>query len=231
LKKTPWKYVIRGQCCPSNRVWQPSADSNGSLAPFLFEFKLSRSGVTLQPSADNNGAPKGHYYLQRAVRSHPTRSLSRIVCRGQERPKGRKGTLRPDFQASTRPRIFVKKPMSPQDTRRQLWGNPDIVSLRQFRDNEAWIQLGQESPLMNKKGLSFKWRVIQNYIHINEILLPSKSFLHLSTSCWLAELNLKIHSYWFAQCWRPGPCPRSHLLLYRCNRCITVERGSSERVY
>jgi hypothetical protein len=39
--------------------------SNGSLAPFLFEFKLSGSVVT--PSADNNGAPKGHYYLQRAV--------------------------------------------------------------------------------------------------------------------------------------------------------------------
>ncbi len=40
LKKKPW-YVIRGQCCPSIWVWQPSADSNGSLAPFLFEFKLS----------------------------------------------------------------------------------------------------------------------------------------------------------------------------------------------
>jgi hypothetical protein len=45
LKKTPW-YVIRGQCCPSSRVWQPSADSNGSLAPSLFEFKHSGSGVT-----------------------------------------------------------------------------------------------------------------------------------------------------------------------------------------
>jgi hypothetical protein len=31
--------------------------------------------------------------------------------------------------------------------------NPVIVSLRQFNDNEAWIQLGLESPLMNKKGL------------------------------------------------------------------------------
>jgi hypothetical protein len=43
--------------------------------------------------------------------------------------------------------------MSPQDTGRQLWGNPGIVSLRQFWDNDAWIQLGQESLLMNKKGL------------------------------------------------------------------------------
>ncbi len=33
--------------------------------------------------------------------SHPTRSLSIIVCRGQEGPKGRKGTLGPDFQTDT----------------------------------------------------------------------------------------------------------------------------------
>ncbi len=45
--------------------------------------------------------------------------------------------------------------MSPLDARRQLWGNPGIVSLRQFRDNEALIQLGQESPLMSKKGLRY----------------------------------------------------------------------------
>ena len=37
---------------------------------------------------------------------HPTRSLSRIVCRGLQGPKGSKGTLRPDFQANIRPRIF-----------------------------------------------------------------------------------------------------------------------------
>ena len=30
------------------------------------------------------------------------------ICRGQERPKGRKGTLRPDFQANARPRFFFK---------------------------------------------------------------------------------------------------------------------------
>ncbi len=35
LKITPW-YVLRGQCCPSCRVWQPFSDSNASLAPFLF---------------------------------------------------------------------------------------------------------------------------------------------------------------------------------------------------
>ncbi len=35
------------QCChASNRMWPPSADSNGSLVLFLFEFKLSVSGVT-----------------------------------------------------------------------------------------------------------------------------------------------------------------------------------------
>ncbi len=49
--------------------------------------------------------------------SHPTRSLSRIVCRGLEDPKGSKRTLRPDFQINTRHRIFLK-PMSPQDKRK-----------------------------------------------------------------------------------------------------------------
>ncbi len=82
--------------------------------------------------------------------SHPTRSLSRIVCRGQECPKGRKGTLRPDFQAKTRPRFFFRVNIT---TTRLFWWNPEIVSLRKFRDVEVWLQLGQESPLMNKKGL------------------------------------------------------------------------------
>ncbi len=45
---------------------------------------------------------------------HPTRSLRRIVCRGQERPKGSKDILRPDFQTNTWPRFFFK-PMSPQE--------------------------------------------------------------------------------------------------------------------
>jgi hypothetical protein len=37
---------------------------------------------------------------------------SRIVFRVQEGPKSSKGTLRPDFQANTWPRLFFKKPMS-----------------------------------------------------------------------------------------------------------------------
>jgi hypothetical protein len=35
LEKTLW-YFLRGQCCPSSRVWQPSADSNGSLVHFFW---------------------------------------------------------------------------------------------------------------------------------------------------------------------------------------------------
>ncbi len=100
---------------------------DGCDSPQQIVMAVWRPGVT----ADNTGALNSHYYL-----SHPTRSLSTIVCRGQERPKGSKGTLRPDFQANTRPRI-LKKPMSPKDTGRQLQGNPGIVSLRQFRENEA----------------------------------------------------------------------------------------------
>jgi hypothetical protein len=142
LKKTLW-YVIRGQCCPSSRVWQPSAGSNGSFEPFLFTFWVGPDSPLLTIRVHQKAIA-----ICRGL-SHPTRSLSRIVCRGQERSKGRKGTLRPDFQGNTRPSIFFKKPMSLHDTGRQLWGNLGIIRLRQFRDNEAWIQLGQESPLMN----------------------------------------------------------------------------------
>jgi hypothetical protein len=51
--------------------------------------------------------------------SHPTRSLSRIVCRGQEGPKDSKDTLRPDFQVNTRPRIFFKANVTTKKTKIQ----------------------------------------------------------------------------------------------------------------
>ncbi len=125
LEKMSW-YVLRGQGCSSSQAWQPSADSNGRLAHFLKN--LTFLGRTWEPAADSNGrlprfkfeksVPNGHYYLQRAVT--PYRSPSRIVCRGQESPKGSKGTLWPDFQSNTRPRFIFKTPMSQQDTGRQL---------------------------------------------------------------------------------------------------------------
>jgi hypothetical protein len=43
--------------------------------------------------------------------------------------------LRHDFQAITRPRIFLR-PMSSQDTGRRLQGNIGIVSLIQFKKTE-----------------------------------------------------------------------------------------------
>ncbi len=87
-------------------VWRPFCSNPNFL------------GGVWQPSVDNYGA-------------RSLRSLSRIIFKVQDHPKGRKSTLRHDFQANTRPRIFLK-PMSPQDTGRQLWGNPGMVRLRQF---------------------------------------------------------------------------------------------------
>ncbi len=90
------------------RVWQPSSDSNGSLAHFFKNLNIL--GRVWQLAADNNGlwrfklkknAPNSQYYLQRAVTTDQI--IHRIVCRGQEGPKGSKGTLRPDFQVNTRP--------------------------------------------------------------------------------------------------------------------------------
>ena len=45
-KKRPDMLSEGNAALPSSRLWQPSAVSNGSLAPFLFEFELSGSGVT-----------------------------------------------------------------------------------------------------------------------------------------------------------------------------------------
>ncbi len=56
-----------------------AAAGNGCLAPFKFKKKT----------------PSGHYYLQRAVLSHPTRLLSRTDCGRKEGPKGSKGTSKP----------------------------------------------------------------------------------------------------------------------------------------
>jgi hypothetical protein len=57
------------------RVWEPAADYNGCWESFKFK-KRSLNSL---------------FCLQRL--SHQNRSLSRIVCRGQEGPKGSKGTL------------------------------------------------------------------------------------------------------------------------------------------
>ncbi len=90
LKKTSW-FVLRGYCCLSSRVWQPATDSNVYLEGFKFKKKVRQTAITFWSSL-----------------SHPTRSLIRIVCRWKADPNGSKGTLRPDFQANTWPRLFKK---------------------------------------------------------------------------------------------------------------------------
>jgi hypothetical protein len=103
LEKMPW-YVLRGQRSPSSRVWQPVAESNGRLA-HLFKFELV-------------GKARETTITICSWLSHPTRSLSRIVCRGQEGPEGSNGTLRPNFQANTWLRFFKLK--ANVSTRRRL---------------------------------------------------------------------------------------------------------------
>jgi hypothetical protein len=72
--------------------------------------------LTLSYSSKINGyfiSSEGFFALDKKRRdmfsegnATPIRSLSRTVCRGQEGPTGSKGTLRPDFQANTRPMIL-----------------------------------------------------------------------------------------------------------------------------
>jgi hypothetical protein len=108
-------------------VWQPHADYTGCLAHFKFKKSL----------------PNGHYYLQRAVTL--TRSLSRIVSRGQEGPKAAaKGLWRPHFQANIWPRVFFM-PMSPQETGRRLWGNPGTILIYEHCEGRGalcWTRKG-----------------------------------------------------------------------------------------
>jgi hypothetical protein len=62
-------------------MWGPAAENNGCWACFKFYKKVRK-----QP-------------LLFVQMPHLNKSLSRIVCKRQEGPKGSKGTLRPDFQA------------------------------------------------------------------------------------------------------------------------------------
>ncbi len=49
LERNVPSYVLRGQCCLSSRVWQPSAHSNGSLGHFFLSWTLL--GWVRQPAA------------------------------------------------------------------------------------------------------------------------------------------------------------------------------------
>jgi hypothetical protein len=103
LQKAPW-YVLRGHCCSRSQVWQPSADSNGRLAHF---FKVLTCWVGRDSPLQIVYNSRFECFICRGL-PHPTRSLSRIVCRGQEGPKDSRGTLRPEFRANIRPWIFFK---------------------------------------------------------------------------------------------------------------------------
>ena len=78
--------------------------SDGSLAHLFFYLNLL--GQVWQPADDNNASN-----FKKCVGSglsHPTRSRSRKGSRGHEGLIGGKGTVRPDFHAKTRPRVFLK---------------------------------------------------------------------------------------------------------------------------
>ncbi len=51
-KKILW-YVLRGQCCPSSRVWQPAADRTGCIGALTK--KMNLLDRVWQPAANYNG--------------------------------------------------------------------------------------------------------------------------------------------------------------------------------
>ncbi len=86
---SPLGYLLRGQCFPSNRA----ADSNGSLAHFeQFELPLLLAITDVWRTSYLKKMRQMAITICRGL-SHPIRSLSRIVCRGQEGPKFSKGGL------------------------------------------------------------------------------------------------------------------------------------------
>ncbi len=68
--------------------------------------------------------------------------------------------------------------MPPQDTGRQLWRNPGIVSLRQFRDDEAGIQQGGRALWWIRKGKKrrlilsshFRRKVFSVYLFLRSVM-------------------------------------------------------------
>ncbi len=87
LKKMSW-YVLKGQCCPSSRLWQPSAESY-SRVPHFFKIWTCwvRHDSPLQIVMDVWRASNFKKVRQKAIAicrgglSHPTRLLSRIEGR------------------------------------------------------------------------------------------------------------------------------------------------------
>ncbi len=111
LKNTLW-YVLRGLCCPSSLVQQPLQIKTAVWHIFsgIWTFRVGW-GSPLQTVMAVWHTSNFKIGCQIAITicrglPHPTRSLSRIVCRGQDGTKGSKGTLRPDFWAYTWPVLF-----------------------------------------------------------------------------------------------------------------------------
>ncbi len=109
-------------------------DRNGRLARFKFKKRCAK-WTLLSAAGCHTVAPD------------QITQYCRIVCRGQEGPKGSKSTLRPDLQASTWPRPFFKKPTN----RKKVVRKSSTIISRKFWVNNVWTLWGQDSPLINKK--------------------------------------------------------------------------------
>ncbi len=144
----PW-YIFRGQCCSSSRCESPLQIVMAFVVLYIWK-KCAK-----QPLLSAEGC---HTLLD-----HP----EELFAEGRRALKAVKAL----WGLISRPILdlgFFLKPMSLQDTGRQLYGNPGnpgIVSLRQFWVTNVWTLLGQESPLMNKKGLISSCSWIHSFRH------------------------------------------------------------------
>ncbi len=58
---------------------------------------------------------------KKCCHTRPDHSAEYIVCRGQEGTKGSQGTLRPDFQSDTRPKIFFIESQCHHKIQKDSW--------------------------------------------------------------------------------------------------------------
>ncbi len=91
MKKTP-RYVFRGLSCPSSQMLQPAILIKMAVAIFL-KFDLAGSGVTACFKLQIKKKVRQTAFTFCSGMPHPTRSLNRIVCRGQEGLKAVKTLL------------------------------------------------------------------------------------------------------------------------------------------
>ncbi len=122
LKKTPW-YALRGVCCPIAHPVRYCTSARFRLrSPFGALFlKIWTCCVGVVARCRQECMFGDLKLWKKCCHTRPDHSAEYIVCRGQEGTKGNQGTLRPDFQSNTRPKIFFIESQCHHKIQKDSW--------------------------------------------------------------------------------------------------------------